>query len=155
MAICTRTLRSYFSHHRLRHLSTSPSSCMRVAIVGSGPSGFYTAKYLLKADQNAVQQTEITMIDRLPVPFGLVRFGVAPDHPEVKNVVDDFTNVASDPRFRFMGNVELSDSIHGSSSQPRVTLSELRNDFDAVVLTYGAEGDRKLNIDGENLEVSL
>ena len=58
---------------------------LRVAVVGSGPSGFYSAKYLLRSEEIA----ELVMVDRLPTPFGLVRFGVAPDHPEVKNVTAD------------------------------------------------------------------
>lgn len=147
MAINPSMMR-HFVGHRLQRFSSSLAPGMRVAIVGSGPSGFYTAKYLLKADQSPVE--EIVMLDRLPVPFGLVRFGVAPDHPEVKNVVEDFTNVATDPRFKFMGNVELTDQ---TTTSAHVTLNELRSTFDAVVLTYGAEGDRKLNIEGEGLEV--
>jgi len=154
-------MRSIFKASRLSHRLFSTKDGARVAIVGSGPSGFYTAKYLLKASEKdkGIPVKEITMIDRLPVPFGLVRFGVAPDHPEVKNVVDDFTIVASDPRFHFMGNVELREpsdtsslSSRSSPLTPHVTLKELRNEFDAIVLSYGAEDDRKLNIEGEHLE---
>ena len=100
-----------------RHISAgATTNSLRVAIVGSGPSGFYTAKYLLAAGSSKKkgfaggassvapdglpppEVSEVTIVDRLPSPFGLVRYGVAPDHPEVKNVIDDFRSVAEDPR---------------------------------------------------------
>lgn len=83
------------------------------------------------------------MYERLPTPFGLVRFGVAPDHPEVKNVIKDFGDVASTPGFRFFGNVEVG------ANQP--SLSTLRQLYDAVVICTGAQGERLLNIPGEQL----
>lgn len=78
-----------------------PRKSLRVAIVGSGPAGFYTAHRLLHKVQDAV----IDMYEQLPVPYGLVRFGVAPDHPEVKNCQDTFEEVAKSPRFNYIGNV--------------------------------------------------
>ena len=111
----------------------------RVAIVGTGPSGFYTAKYLLRA----LETIKIDLIDQLPTPFGLVRSGVAPDHPEVKSVEGDFSNVAADERVRFMGNVPLGTDVD---------LSELRRCYDGVVLAYGADGDNRLGIPGEALD---
>ena len=81
--------------------------------------------------------------DALPTPFGLVRFGVAPDHPDTKNVINQFTTLAKDPRINFFGNVRL-----GSTS---LSLSELRSFYNAVVLAYGAESDRRLGIPGSNL----
>ncbi|CEG43054.1 nadph:adrenodoxin oxidoreductase [Plasmopara halstedii] len=82
------------------------------------------------------------MLEMLPTPFGLVRFGVAPDHPEVKSVMNEFNKVASDTRFRFLGNVCVGEDV---------TLSELQQHYHAIVLAYGAAGDRQLNIPGENL----
>ena len=114
------------------------SSSLRVAIVGSGPSGFYTAKYLLahkateeeERDGATAEVGEVTMVDRLPSPFGLVRYGVAPDHPEVKNVIDDFRSVAEDPRFRYCGNVRLGSKP--TETTPTVTLTDLQATHDAV-----------------------
>lgn len=124
----------------LRHLSTSSTDAgLRVGIVGTGPSAFYTAKYLLKDIDNI----EIDMFDRLPTPYGLVRSGVAPDHPSVKNCQEDFANVASDPRCRFFGNVEVGKDID---------IEQLREKYSAVVLAYGADSTRTLGIPGEDLE---
>ncbi|CAJ1419929.1 unnamed protein product [Effrenium voratum] len=108
-----------------------------VAVVGSGPAGFYTSKFLLKKDESM----KIDMFERLPTPFGLVRFGVAPDHPEVKNVINDFTAVAAAPNFRFFGNTEIG---------PEVPLERLRQIYDAVILCSGASGERRLGIPGED-----
>jgi len=83
------------------------------------------------------------MFERLPVPFGLVRFGVAPDHPEVKNVVNDFTSVAETPDFRFFGNVEVGSNV---------SLKALEEAYDAVVMCTGAEGERMLRIPGEEMK---
>lgn len=110
-----------------------------VAVVGSGPSAFYTTKYLFKQEHGM----KVDMFECLPVPFGLVRFGVAPDHPEVKNVINDFTTVAGTPGFRFFGNVKVG---------PDLSLHDLRHAYDAVVVCTGAEGERRLNIPGEDLE---
>ncbi|XP_010254045.1 PREDICTED: NADPH:adrenodoxin oxidoreductase, mitochondrial [Nelumbo nucifera] len=122
----------------LRSFSSISSHPLRVCIVGSGPSGFYTAEKMLKAHQGA----EINIIDRLPTPFGLVRSGVAPDHPETKIVINQFTRVALNKRCSFFGNVSLGTSI---------SLSELRELYDVVVLAYGAESDRVLGVPGEDL----
>ncbi|KAI9355534.1 hypothetical protein BD770DRAFT_444632 [Pilaira anomala] len=116
---------------------TKVSSPFKLAIVGSGPAGFYTAHRLLKEWPN----TTIDMFDSLPVPHGLVRFGVAPDHPEVKNVMTTFDKVAEDDRFRFLGNVTIGKNI---------SIKELQNNFDAVLLSYGASEDRKMGIVGED-----
>ncbi|KAJ4708474.1 NADPH:adrenodoxin oxidoreductase, mitochondrial [Melia azedarach] len=117
-------------------LSTNP---LRVCIVGSGPAGFYTAEKTLKAHQGA----QVDIIDRLPTPFGLVRSGVAPDHPETKIVINQFSRVAQHERCSFFGNVTLGSSV---------SLSELRELYHVVVLAYGAESDRTLSIPGENLD---
>eukprot|EP00927_Polykrikos_kofoidii_P065841 TRINITY_DN61558_c0_g1_i1.p1 TRINITY_DN61558_c0_g1~~TRINITY_DN61558_c0_g1_i1.p1 ORF type:complete len:509 (+),score=82.35 TRINITY_DN61558_c0_g1_i1:71-1597(+) len=112
-----------------------------VAVLGSGPAGFYTAKYLFKLAGTG--DMRVDMIERLPTPFGLVRFGVAPDHPEVKNVINDFTDVAGSPQFRFFGNVEVGASL---------TLDKLRSLYDAVVVCTGAQGERTLGIKGEDIK---
>lgn len=121
-------------------LGTDSRPC-RVAIVGSGPSGFYAAEALFRAPL----AVRVDMIDRLPTPFGLVRGGVAPDHPKIKAVAVKFTKLAEDERFRFLGNVTLGKDV---------TLEELRRFYDAILLATGAESDRRLGIPGEDLEGS-
>ena len=107
-----------------------------VCIVGSGPAGFYTAQYLLKFHENI----SVDIYDKLPVPFGLVRFGVAPDHPETKNCINQFTATAKHEQCRFVGNVHVGRDV---------SLKELKSVYDVVILCYGAENDRKLHISGE------
>ncbi|XP_050538304.1 NADPH:adrenodoxin oxidoreductase, mitochondrial [Daktulosphaira vitifoliae] len=114
------------------------SNQFHVGIVGAGPAGFYCAQQLIKI----IPDCQIDIIEKLPVPFGLVRYGVAPDHPEVKNVINTFTKIALHKNVRFIGNVTLGQDL---------TLSQLKQSYNAVVLAYGAEEDRKLNIPGENL----
>src|SRR5438270_8874022 len=111
---------------------------MRVAIVGSGPAGFYAAGALLSADPPA----EVDMIERLPTPWGLVRLGVAPDHPKLKTVSRAFERIADQPGFRFLGNVEV-----GRDLAPE----ELTRLYDAVIYAVGAQTDRRLGIPGEDL----
>jgi adrenodoxin-NADP+ reductase len=111
---------------------------LRLAIIGSGPAGFYTAHRLM----NKVQDAVIDMYEQLPVPYGLVRFGVAPDHPEVKNCQDTFEEVARSPRFNYIGNVRVGHDIE---------LSKLKPHYDAILFSYGASEDRKLGIPGEDL----
>lgn len=110
----------------------------RVAIVGSGPSGFYTAEALLRSDVPIA----VDMFERLPVPYGLVRYGVAPDHPKLKQVTTAFDRIAGASGFRFIGGVRVGDDV---------TVDELRNAYDAVVLATGAELSRPLGIPGEAL----
>ncbi|PYH94614.1 NADPH-adrenodoxin reductase Arh1 [Aspergillus ellipticus CBS 707.79] len=109
---------------------------IRVAVVGSGPAGFYAAYRLLAKVDTAV----VDMYEKLPVPFGLARYGVAPDHPEVKNCEDKFTEVATSPRFNFIGNVELGTNL---------PLSSLKPHYDAILFAYGAPKDKELGIPGE------
>ena len=112
---------------------------LRVAVVGSGPAGFYAAGQLLASDEPRV---EVDLIDRLPTPWGLVRLGVAPDHPNIKAVSRAFERIAARPGFRFLGNVEVGrDLTHGE-------LTEL---YGAVVYAIGAQTDRRLGIPGEEL----
>ena len=112
---------------------------LRVAVVGSGPAGFYAAGQLLASEDPRV---EVDMIERLPTPWGLVRLGVAPDHPNIKSVSRVFEKIAQRPGFRFLGNVEVGrDVTHG----------ELVEGYDAVVYAFGAQTDRRLGIPGEDL----
>jgi ferredoxin--NADP+ reductase len=114
-------------------------SALHVAVVGSGPAGFYAADALLKSDDPPV---EVDVIDRLPTPWGLVRLGVAPDHENIKAVSRAFEKTAARPGFRFFGNVEAGRDV---------THEELLRCYDAVVYTVGAQTDRRLGIPGEDL----
>ncbi|RIA91244.1 hypothetical protein C1645_796969 [Glomus cerebriforme] len=113
------------------------SSPFRLAVIGSGPAGFYTAYRVLKDHQN----TLIDMYEALPVPFGLVRYGVAPDHPEVKNVQNRFEEVAQDSRYTFIGNVKYGEDL---------TLKDLKSQYDAIVFSYGAGQEKSLGVRNEN-----
>src|ERR687887_2862658 len=112
---------------------------LRVAIVGSGPAGFYAAGHLLKPKDRVVQ---VDMFDRLPTPWGLVRAGVAPDHPNIKAVTRVYERVAQHASFSFFGGLELGQDV-------------LREDllacYHAVVYAIGAPLDRRLGIPGEDL----
>jgi ferredoxin--NADP+ reductase len=116
---------------------------LRVAVVGAGPSGFYTAAALLAARDLRVS---IDLVDRLPTPYGLVRYGVAPDHPKIKEVVRVFEKLALDPRVRFLGNVEIGRDL---------ALEDLRRHYDQVVFAVGGQSDRRLGVPGEDLANSL
>jgi ferredoxin--NADP+ reductase len=111
-------------------------SKLRAAVVGSGPAGFYAADYLLEAG------AQVDLLERLPTPWGLVRLGVAPDHPELKTASRVFEKTASKDGFRFFGNVEVGKDV---------THDELLRLYDAVVYTFGAQTDRRLGIPGEEL----
>jgi ferredoxin--NADP+ reductase len=115
---------------------------LRVAIVGSGPAGFYTAEHVLKHEGT---HAEVDMFDRLPTPYGLVRFGVAPDHPKIKSVIRVYEKTAARPEFRFFGNVEVGIDV---------TVEELRQHYHAIVFAYGTSLDRHLGIPGEDLDGS-
>ena len=112
---------------------------LRVAVVGSGPAGFYAADALLKSEDPKI---EVDLLDRLPTPWGLVRLGVAPDHENIKAVSRAFEKTAAREGFRFFGNVEVGSSV---------THDELLELYDAVVYTVGAQTDRRLGIPGEDL----
>ena len=120
----------------------TPSHPLRVAIIGAGPAGFYAAEHLLKQPDLTV---EVDLFDKLPTPFGLVRYGVAPDHPKIKNVTRIYERTASRPGFRFFGNVAFGKHL---------TLDDLRKHYHAVIFTTGAQVDRRLNIPGEDLDGS-
>ena len=114
---------------------------LRVAVVGSGPAAFYAAGHLLDTQHGA----QVDMVERLPTPWGLVRFGVAPDHPKLKDVSRVYEKIAQKPGFRFLGNVEVGRVV---------THEELRGLYDAVVYAVGAQTDRRLGIPGEDLSGS-
>lgn len=116
---------------------------LNVAIIGAGPSGFYAAGSLLSQKNLHVH---VDMFDRLPAPYGLVRYGVAPDHQKIKSVTKLYDRTAAAPRFRFFGNVNFGTDL---------THDDLRQLYDAIIYAVGAQSDRKLNIPGEALEGSL
>jgi ferredoxin/flavodoxin---NADP+ reductase len=118
-----------------------------VAIVGSGPSGFFAAASLLKAaDSSDEIDVAVDMLEMLPTPWGLVRSGVAPDHPKIKSISKQFEKTAGDPRFRFFGNVAVGEHVEAA---------ELAEHYDAVIYAVGAQSDRSLNIPGEELPGSV
>jgi ferredoxin--NADP+ reductase len=117
----------------------------KIAIVGAGPAGYFTAQALQNA-QTEELSFAIDMIERLPTPWGLVRSGVAPDHPKIKTVSKVFEKIAKEPNFRLFANVELGKDV---------SLKDLREQYDAVVLSTGASKGRKLGIPGEELANSL
>ena len=117
----------------------TPENPLRVAIVGSGPAGFYAAEHLLKREDVAVT---VDMFDRLPTPFGLVRAGVAPDHPKIKSVIRVYEKTAARDGFQFFGNVEIGADV---------SVAELEQRYHAVISAYGTAVDRQLGIPGEDL----
>jgi ferredoxin--NADP+ reductase len=116
--------------------STRP---LRVAVIGSGPAAFYTVQHLTQVDDLAV---EIDMFERLPAPFGLVRYGVAPDHPKIKSVTAVYEKLAAKPGFRLFGNVEFGNDL---------TLDDLAAHYHQIAFCTGAQTDRSLGIPGEDL----
>src|SRR3954449_9971515 len=116
---------------------------LRVAVVGAGPAGIYAADALTRQDAVPVA---VDLLDRLPTPFGLVRHGIAPDHPKMRAIRDTLHRSLDHPLVRFVGNVDVGADI---------SLEELRRHVDAVIYTYGASVDRQLGVDGEELTGSL
>jgi len=114
---------------------------MRVAVIGAGPSGIYATEHLATE-----YQVEVDVYDYLPVPFGLVRYGVAPDHYSIRSVRDKLAETFENPLVRFRGNVEIGRDL---------SAQELQEHYDAVVYTYGASLDRELGIPGEDHMMSI
>ncbi|CAI8022271.1 NADPH-ferredoxin reductase FprA [Geodia barretti] len=112
---------------------------MRIAVFGSGPTGFYATDHLFKA---AGVTVEVDLYDRLPTPYGLVRGGVAPDHQKIKSVTRAYERTAQNPRFRFYGGVEFGSDIR---------LADVRRHYHAVIYCVGAQVDRAMRIPGESL----
>ncbi len=119
-------------------MSTGP---LRVAVVGSGPSGFYAAEALLAG----ALPVEVDMFEALPAPFGLVRYGVAPDHPKIKTIIARYEKTAEHPQFAFFGNTTVGRDI---------SVDELKRFYHAIVFASGAQTDRRLGIPGEDLRGS-
>src|SRR5215210_4197705 len=117
---------------RLSEPSDGAAPPLRVAVVGSGPAGLFAADELLRRSDVAAQ---VDVIDRLPTPYGLVRYGVAPDHPKIKSIVRTLQRVLESPRVRFLGGVDFG--IH-------LSRDELRRHYDAVIYSTGASVDRRL-----------
>ncbi|HWF68498.1 MAG TPA: FAD-dependent oxidoreductase [Mycobacterium sp.] len=121
-----------------------------VAVVGSGPSGFFAAASLLKAADASKDAGDfaihVDMLEMLPTPWGLVRSGVAPDHPKIKSISKQFEKTAEDPRFRFFGNIAVGEHVEAA---------ELAERYDAVIYAIGTQSDRSLNIPGEDLQGSV
>jgi ferredoxin--NADP+ reductase len=115
---------------------------LRVAIVGSGPAGFYAAGHLLNSKKHPELVAQVDMYDRLPTPWGLVRAGVAPDHPNIKAVSRVYEKTAAHPEFRFFGNVHFGEDIDHE---------DLTNRYHAVIYAVGAETDKRMGIPGEDL----
>ena len=124
-------------------METPARAPLRVAIVGSGPAGFYAADHLFKHAETPV---EVDMFDRLPTPFGLVRGGVAPDHQKIKNVTRVFDRIAQQDAFCFFGGVDIGSDV---------TVDELERFYHAVIYATGAQTDRPLGIPGEELPGSF
>jgi ferredoxin--NADP+ reductase len=112
---------------------------LRVAVIGSGPSGFYAAEHLQEQEQLVIQ---VDMYDRLPTPFGLVRGGVAPDHQKIKSVTRVYDRIAGHPEFRFYGNVEMGRDL---------THADLTAYYHAIIYAVGARTDRRMGIPREHL----
>ena len=123
--------------------SGPPVAPLRVAVVGAGPAGIYAAEAL--SHQEAVP-VAVDLLDRLPTPFGLVRHGIAPDHEKMRALRTTLHHALDHPRVRFVGNVDIGVDL---------SLDELRRHVDAVVYTYGASGDRRMGLDGEDLPGSI
>ena len=121
-----------------------------VAIVGAGPSGYFAAASLLRFADTSVAEggrdVAVDMLEMLPTPWGLVRSGVAPDHPKIKSVSRTFEKTSEDPRFRFFGNIAVGE---------HVSADELSDRYDAVIYAVGTQSDRALGIPGEDLPGSV
>ena len=117
----------------------TPENPLRVAIIGAGPSGFYAADQIIKDPDTHAQ---VDLFDRLPTPYGLVRGGVAPDHPKIKSVTRVYEKTAAKEGFRFFGNVEVGRDLN---------VEDFENHYHAILYTFGAEADRELGIPGEDL----
>eukprot|EP00056_Hartaetosiga_gracilis_P008519 m.121838 g.121838 ORF g.121838 m.121838 type:complete len:530 (+) comp12929_c1_seq10:74-1663(+) len=123
--------------------TSKSSNAPHVAIVGTGPSGFYVGQFL----QKAIPNLALSFFEKMPTPYGLARYGVAPDHPEVKNCTTQFEAVATNPNTSVFANTTIGDQQPNSD----LTVSDLRDGFDAVVLSHGSTCDRQLNIEGSSL----
>jgi ferredoxin--NADP+ reductase len=114
------------------------AQALRVAVVGAGPAGIYAADILCKSDPDVT----VDIFDRLPTPYGLIRYGVAPDHPRIKAIIVALHRVMTNPRISFLGNVHVGADV---------TVNELRGFYDAIIVATGAERDKHLELPGVDL----
>ncbi|WP_276652681.1 FAD-dependent oxidoreductase [Corynebacterium vitaeruminis] len=114
---------------------------VRVAVVGAGPAGIYASDLLIKSGL----EVSIDLYERMPAPFGLIRYGVAPDHPRIKGIIASLHAVLDRPEIRLLGNIDIGNDV---------TVDELRQFYDAIIFSTGATGDRNLNIPGAELKGS-
>jgi ferredoxin--NADP+ reductase len=128
-------------------VSENPARPLRVAVIGSGPAGVYASDLLTKSDAVADGEVDVSIdiFDRYPAPFGLIRYGVAPDHPRIKGIITSLHKIMENSKLRFFGNVEYGTDV---------TLAELREHYDAVIFATGAYYDASLHIPGIELEGS-
>ncbi|MCF8571099.1 FAD-dependent oxidoreductase [Gordonia sp. HY002] len=124
---------------------TDTNRPLRVAIVGAGPAGIYCADALMKSDTAGERGVSIDLYERMPAPFGLIRYGVAPDHPRIKGIINALHKVLDKPQVRLLGNIDYGTDV---------TLADLRQHYDAVVFSTGATDDRGMKIPGVDLERS-
>ncbi|MFI7587668.1 FAD-dependent oxidoreductase [Spongisporangium articulatum] len=122
-------------------MTTVLSRPLRIGIVGAGPAGIYAADILTKAGSGQLP-VSIDLIERLPAPYGLVRYGVAPDHPRIKEIIKALRRVLEHPDIRFLGNVNYGSDLK---------LDDLRRHYDAIIFSTGAMDDRDLDIPGVDL----
>ncbi|AIG64716.1 pyridine nucleotide-disulfide oxidoreductase [Corynebacterium atypicum] len=115
------------------------SQPLRVAVIGSGPAGIYASDLLIKSGKDV----EIDLFERMPAPFGLIRYGVAPDHPRIKGIVKSLHNVLDKPQIRLLGNIDVGVDV---------SVADLSQFYDAVIFATGATGDRDLDIPGADLD---
>ncbi|MFM9378765.1 FAD-dependent oxidoreductase [Gordonia sp. VNK21] len=118
---------------------------LRVAIVGAGPAGIYCADALMKSETVSERGVSIDLYERMPAPFGLIRYGVAPDHPRIKGIITALHKVLDKPAVRLLGNIDFGTDV---------TLDDLKKHYDAVVFSTGATDDRALEIPGVDLDGS-
>ena len=124
---------------------TDTNRPLRVAIVGAGPAGIYCADALMKSDTASERGVSIDLYERMPAPFGLIRYGVAPDHPRIKGIITALHKVLDKPQVRLLGNIDYGTDV---------SLDDLRKHYDAVVFSTGATDDRGMKIPGIDLERS-
>ncbi|WP_420751682.1 FAD-dependent oxidoreductase [Rhodococcus sp. O3] len=124
---------------------TDQTRPLRVAIVGAGPAGIYAADALMKSDTAQDPGVSIDLFERMPAPFGLIRYGVAPDHPRIKGIITALHKVLDKPQVRLLGNLDYGTDF---------TLEDLKRFYDAVIFSTGANADRALNIPGIDLDGS-
>ena len=122
-------------------MTTRPNRPLRIAIVGAGPAGVYTADILTRQERDF--QVSIDLFDRYPAPFGLIRYGVAPDHPRIKGIITALRQILGSGAVRFFGNVEYGRDL---------TLGDLQDLYDAVVFSTGAVKDAPLEVEGVELD---